>query len=391
MLLSKDKTKRLPYQFYFIPTLLLTLLGILNSTYLAYTHYKNYTDIEFASFCALSKSVNCDTVAQSTWSIFLGIPVAYWGLLGYLIFLILLLPTRSNNKSTQSLWSFLFLLAILFCFTALSLAYISTAYIKSYCILCIFSYILSFSLLIYTWVIRRRFDHGSLLGNLIKSFKLISTSKFIKALLLLLLILLIGTKIILPTYWHLPFPKLDNSITTGTTPEGHPWIGAIDPELIIEEFSDYQCFQCYKMHYTIRRLIAEHPDKIRLVHKHYPLDHEFNPIIVQEPFHIGSGRLSLLSIAASQQNKFWQANDYLFQEIRKGQERFNFEVVASHLDLDFAELKRDYTSPNSLKLIEEDIREGLQHNITSTPTFVVNGEIYEGYIPTQILQKFSDQ
>lgn len=89
----------LPYTFYYLVTLFVNLLGIATAGYLTLTHYKNYTDPAFSSFCAISKAINCDTVAQSPWSVLFGLPVSVWGLLGYLIFLVLLLNAR-NEKNT---------------------------------------------------------------------------------------------------------------------------------------------------------------------------------------------------------------------------------------------------------------------------------------------------
>ena len=70
-----------------------------------------------------------------------------------------------------------------------------------------------------------------------------------------------------------------------------------------KEFTDYLCFQCRKMHYYLRDLVARYPDKIRLVHRNYPMDHEFNPM-VKEPFHVGAGKMALLAIHAAASGSF---------------------------------------------------------------------------------------
>ncbi len=125
----------LPYPFYFLVTLVINLLGIATASYLCFTHYKNYTDPVFQSFCALSKAINCDTVAQSPWSILFGLPVSTWGLLGYLFFLIILLNAR-NNKNFLTLWNVLLILGSLYSVMALYFSYLSAVNISSYCILC---------------------------------------------------------------------------------------------------------------------------------------------------------------------------------------------------------------------------------------------------------------
>jgi hypothetical protein len=49
-----------------------------------------------------------------------------------------------------------------------------------------------------------------------------------------------------PAYWQMTPPVLSTNIPTGVTEEGHPWIGAENPELVIVEFSDYRCFNVKK-------------------------------------------------------------------------------------------------------------------------------------------------
>ena len=93
--------------------------------------------------------------------------------------------------------------------------------------------------------------------------------------------------------------------------DGHPWIGAENPILTISEFSDYMCFQCKKMHFILRQLVQSYPDRIRMIHRHFPMDHAYNPL-VKDPFHSGSGQMALIALYAQTKGQFWKVNDYLF-------------------------------------------------------------------------------
>ncbi len=73
------------YFWYSTTVVLLLILGLLLTGYLFFSHYQNYTDIGYSSFCALSKSINCDTVSQSRWSILFGLPLALWGMIAYIL------------------------------------------------------------------------------------------------------------------------------------------------------------------------------------------------------------------------------------------------------------------------------------------------------------------
>ena len=88
----------LPFPVYYATVIVLAIAGLIDSIYLAVSHYRVYTDIGYKSFCAISKAINCDTVSQSPYSIFLGMPVPIWGVIGYIFFLLLLgLATTINN------------------------------------------------------------------------------------------------------------------------------------------------------------------------------------------------------------------------------------------------------------------------------------------------------
>jgi protein-disulfide isomerase/uncharacterized membrane protein len=387
--LTKDSKKSLPYQYYFIPILTLTLAGIADTIYLAFSHYKNYTDISYASFCAISKAINCDTVSQSPWSILLNVPVALWGLLGYSLFFIILIAARKNSENNLHLWSLLFVLALIYSLSAVFFGYISAIKIQSYCVMCLLSYAISLSLLFYSWIIRRRFCDGSLLISIKKSLSLISDNTFLKYSLITLFLFSCTLNLFLPRYWQYQFSEPDNSLSTGKTEEGHPWIGAINPTLTIEEFSDYQCFQCAKMHHYLRWLVAKNPNKLRLVHRNYPMDHEVNPHIVPNPFHVGSARLALLSIAALDQDKFWEANDAIYKAVREKKSEIDIRQIASQAETDPIALAERIYAKQTIKALETDIRAGLRHNIIGTPTYVLNGEVYPGSLPVIIFEELN--
>ena len=66
---------------------ILSIIGILISAYLTYLHY--VPEKLSASFCNLSNYLSCATVNQSSYAVFLGIPVALIGVAGFLLLLYL--------------------------------------------------------------------------------------------------------------------------------------------------------------------------------------------------------------------------------------------------------------------------------------------------------------
>lgn len=384
---SARSQKTLPYHLYTLPVFILLLLGLADTGYLAWLHYQNYTNLTFTSFCALSKSVNCDTVSQSPWSILFGLPLAYWGLFAYLVFLLLSLPVLQKLSRKNSLWYLLFVLALIYSAISLYLGYISSTQIKAHCILCMASYTITLALLVYSWLIIRRFCAPSYLKGFADAVREVVRSPMLTGGIVLLCGMLLATRLLLPPYWHFSNPALAMSLPHGFTEEGHPWIGADQPQLTIHEYTDYQCFQCSKMHLFLRQLIAAHPQAIRLVHHHYPMDHEFNNIIVPEPFHIGSGKMAMMAIYAGSQGKFWEMNDALY-EIGRTKEPFNTKTLALMTGFSGGELAAAARHPQIREVLSHAIRQGMKLEIIGTPTFVIDGKVYPVAIPAEILKPY---
>ncbi len=375
----------LPFPIYFWTIFCLAIAGIFDSIYLSISHYRVYTDVGYRSFCAISKAINCDTVSQSPYSIFLGLPVPVWGILGYAFFLQVLLLAKNKDAVQKRIWTILFLMALFFCFYSVILAIISTFIIHSYCIMCIVSHAISFSLLFYTWIIRKRFESGGIIKGLKSDLNFLLNKKALSSVLFGIFVVgLILVRTFYPTYWHLEPPQLTTHIPVGITENGYPWIGAEKPQLTITEFADYQCFQCKKMHFFLRQLVAKHPDKIRLIHRHFPMDHQFNPT-VKEPFHVGSGKMALLAIYAATRNKFWKMNDILFDSAgEKG--ALNLKTIADEVGIDYENLGRSINDPAIRLQLQRDIWNGLKLNISGTPAFVINDKVYLAQIPPEVIK-----
>jgi uncharacterized membrane protein/protein-disulfide isomerase len=389
MKIAKTKSKDirpLPFGVYFWTVIMITVIGLFVSIYLSVSHYRVYTDIGYKSFCAISRAINCDTVSQSSYSIFLNLPVPVWGVIGYGFLSLCLLLAGSKSAEKKRIWSIVFWISLVFACYSIILALISTYLISSYCIMCIVSYGVNLALLFYAWLIRRRFSDAGLVKDT-KEDILYLWKKRTRSLAVcsLFIISVIGIWIFYPVYWNFQAPLLSDNIPSGITAAGHPWIGAESPTLEITEFADYQCFQCKKMHFFLRQLVAKHPDKIRLVHRHYPMDHTVNPI-VKEPFHEGSGAMALIAISAARMNNFWPVNDYLFGIAGKTQV-IEIKELAEKVGLNYEELKRTMSDRETQINLRRDIWKGNKLRITGTPAYLIDGEIYQGQIPPEIIKK----
>lgn len=385
----KKPKQIIPYPFpvYFWVVMGISVIGLMDAVYLSISHYRVYTDMTYRSFCAVTKSINCDTVSQSPFAVMLGMPLPVWGVLGYVFVLLLMGLAQSKNNERKHLWSLIFMVSTGFSLHSLVLAYISTFIIHSYCIMCILSYCVNFLLMFYSWLIHKRFCHEGLFADLKKDLLFLGEKplRHISWLVLFSLCFMV-TWLSFPKYWMFEPPETSIEAPRGVTPEGDPWMGATDPELTIVEFTDYRCFQCRKMHYYLRHIIAKNPDKLRLVHKHFPMDHAYNPL-VKEPLHVGAGKLALLSIFAAEHSKFWEMNDLLF-DLGKDIKQINMKFLAEQCDLSGKGLPGILKKPSILLKLIKDIREGMTLGIGATPGYLIEGKVYTGQIPPDILKPY---
>ena len=384
---AKEHIKPLPFAVYFISVAMISLVGLIDAVYLSISHYRVYTDIDHRSFCAISKAINCDTVSQSAYSIFLGVPVPVWGICGYLIvFLFLFYAWRCRGNTFKAFWPSIFIIALAYSLNSIALALVSSLMIHSHCIMCILSHAVNFGILFFAWLIHKRFNGTGILAGLKADVRRFRQSWRVWTATALVVA---GTAIIMialfPPYWQLQLKTLDTRLPQGVTAEGYPWIGAENPKVVIHEFSDYQCFQCRKMHLFLRQLVAKHPQRIRLVHHHFPMDENYNPL-VKEPFHTGSGKMAILALYAQAKGQFWKINDFLFT-LAARKEDFNTATIASEMNISSGEVAAALNNRYFRLQLKHEIAVGIELGITGTPGFLIEDQLYTGTIPQPVMER----
>ncbi len=118
----------------------------------------------------------------------------------------------------------------------------------------------------------------------------------------------------------------------------------------------------------------------------FPMDHTVNEIVVPTPFHIGAGKMAMIAIYAAARDKFWQTNDILFQ-LGRDKKPFNTKVLSEKTGLSSGELAMATRNEKIRLFLQRDIRQGMKLGITGTPSFVINGQVYAGSIPADILEQ----
>jgi protein-disulfide isomerase len=121
---------------------------------------------------------------------------------------------------------------------------------------------------------------------------------------------------------------------------------------------------------------------------HYPMDHEFNPM-VKTPFHFGSGRMALLAVYAAAEGKFWDVHDLLYQWAGDRRE-IDLRELAARTGLPADRMAEAQGNMEFREKLAADVRWGMQHGIQATPSYLIGGKVYQGTIPPEAFKGIVD-
>lgn len=374
---------------------LVALVGLGLSAYLTYIHVGVHTNPTFTSGCNINQTFNCESVALSSYAVIANLPTSVWGLLGYLLVLLVgLVGWRRTATTPSPLHGLIFLLSLACLAAGAFFAYVSFTQIKALCIHCMGTYFANFILFgLALWALRHdQVSVGQSLHSLLhwlpRNLLALITPAF------LVVVLILGY----PKYWlpqwngvALPFqtcgmPTADSQMAHGEE-DGVHWLGSKNPSVRIVEFADYECPFCQRAHFNLRALLRKCPKAIRLYHRHYPLDHACNPRI-HRPFHQKACLLAKAAYCAGKQGKFWEANDYLYTQGKKVEASQIVESLASVVKIKGDQLQTCIQSQQASQELDKDMQAGRDLKMEGTPFFVMNEVAYrEGTIPNDAILK----
>ena len=138
-------------------------------------------------------------------------------------------------------------------------------------------------------------------------------------------------------------------------------------------FSDYECPYCSVVEETVKKVIAHYGDKVRYVHRDFPL-----------PFHANAHPAAQASRCANAQGKFWEYHDALFEQTSLSAEVFS--TIAESLTLDKAAFDKCMADEEFGAAVDADAAAGAAVGVTGTPAFFVNGRMMGGAQPLEAFQ-----
>lgn len=137
-------------------------------------------------------------------------------------------------------------------------------------------------------------------------------------------------------------------------------------------YSDFECTYCAQFAETVNQARQEFAGKLAVVFRHYPLvEAHPNSLLAAEA-----------SECASEQGKFWEMHDALFQAQRTNS--LNAEAIkqmAVDLNLDKTRFNECLTSEKYADKILAQIQEAKSATVSGSPTAFINGELITGANP----------
>jgi protein-disulfide isomerase len=162
-----------------------------------------------------------------------------------------------------------------------------------------------------------------------------------------------------------------------------PSEGRADAPVVIVEFFDPACGTCRDFYPKVKQLMADNPDRIRLVMRY-------------TPFHKGSDKVVAVLEAARRQGKFWQALEALFagQDDWASNHTAKIDLTWKYLNgigLNMEQLAFDMTAPDLQQAVTQDLNDANALGVSQTPEYFVNGRPLPSFGFEQLRQLVAEE
>ena len=374
---------------------LLAILGLVATVALAVVYNNaNFNPAAGPSFCtdANNPVVNCDGVAKSVNAQFLGIPLAYWGMIFYVIVLVLLVADKLKNIKFLS-WlevfknpcSYIAVLGLFSFLVSMILALVSFISLKMICVLCVVTYFINLFIALFASEFAGE-TFGASIKTSINDFKeALSVKKYAVAFASTVAVAVIFLTVSGTTYVFAPQVKDIKFMDQLYKMEGNDYadvangntLGSEKPKVVVKMYSDLMCPYCV-MENRLMHKVAKDFSNVKIEFVQYPLDNACNKNI-PNPFHVGACDYAKLALAAQKQGKFWDMVNLLFEEKAGSVE--DVYSIAKEQGFDVNKLKTDMNAADVKATLLSNIDEATQMQVGGTPAFSVKGKLYMGLKP----------
>jgi len=153
--------------------------------------------------------------------------------------------------------------------------------------------------------------------------------------------------------------------------------GAVqDPAYELLLYGDYECPYTRRAMRFVSQLEQRYAGELRFAYRHFPLP----------SFHPHAEHAAEAAESAAAQGDFWALHDRLFAH----PEALSDPELAEHaaaVGLDAETVARDLAQGRHAERVREDSADALAAGIRGTPSFVIGGELHQGFYDLETLSE----
>ena len=155
--------------------------------------------------------------------------------------------------------------------------------------------------------------------------------------------------------------------------------GNKNAKITLLEYSDFQCPFCGQLEPTLEQLMTQYGSDIRLVYRHFPLT----------SIHPYAQKAAEASECASEQGKFWEMHDLLFDN-QTALTIDNLKSYAKQLGLSQSKFDSCLDTSKYASLVGSQASEAQAAGITGTPGTFIGDQLVRGAYPISTFQQIID-
>lgn len=339
------------------PALALVAVGLAFCVYLEFIHVQTFLAPTAKAVCSIDENFDCSTVALSRLAVVFAVPLPVWGFAGFVS-----MGLAAWHRSRLLPW-----LTGFGAISSIALFVEAAFFVESICLFCEGVHVVCLGLFGYAIAYRRRLNSEAPSRlELIEVLALPAT-------------VVIATALFAPRYWELTAWQNGVPHPHGVDDEGHPWVGAESPKVVVHEYTDYSCNHCAVGTALMRQRLAKDPDEIRIVRHQQPRMH-------CRPSSQGCAHVRA-ALCAGEQDRFWEMDSWLFLHA-PGRQLTDYQPAVAELGLDYDTLLTCMEREDIYAFGERDYKDATKRKIRNTPGYVVDGKRFQ---PSEVFGVIDDR
>lgn len=143
--------------------------------------------------------------------------------------------------------------------------------------------------------------------------------------------------------------------------------GSDNAPIELVEYGDYQCPYCRKAYHIVKEAQKELGNDLKFVFRNFPLT----------DLHPNALNAAVATEVAGAQGKFWDMHDIIFENQKFLDDSYLMQY-AKIIGLDIEKFESDFGKDQFYDKVKEDYKSGELNGVEGTPTFFINGRLFEG-------------